>query len=58
MTGEGLPKDANAVDETLEISIIDTKVKAAPSASVRNENIGAYVLEQYKDLIMPKKKAN
>jgi hypothetical protein len=58
LTGEGLPKDANAVDETLEISIIDTTVKAAPSASVRNENIGAYVLEQYKDLIMPKKKAN
>jgi hypothetical protein len=41
--------------EEVEVSFIDTSVKAQPSASVRNENIGAYVLEQYKDLIMPKK---
>jgi len=43
---DSLPKDANAEDETLEVSIIDTTVKAPePSATVRNENIGAYVLE-------------
>jgi hypothetical protein len=53
---DNLPKDASAVDE-LEISFIDTSANSKPStsATVRNENIGAYVLEQYKDLIMPKK---
>ena len=44
-SSDTLPKDASAVDDTLEISFIDTTVKAVPSASVRNENIGAYILE-------------